>query len=48
MTNDDFCSDSILFLTTLSMKQCMYIEVRPIMCGDSMLPIVDYSCCLAL
>jgi hypothetical protein len=25
----DFGSDSILFLTILSMKQCMYIEVRP-------------------
>jgi hypothetical protein len=32
---DDFDSDSILFLTILSMRQCMYIEVRPHMCGDS-------------
>jgi hypothetical protein len=26
---DYFCSDSILFLTILSMKQCIYTEVRP-------------------
>jgi hypothetical protein len=31
--SEDFGSDSILIM--LSMKQCMYIEVRPHMCGDS-------------
>jgi hypothetical protein len=33
--SEDFGSDSILFLTILSLKQCMYIEVRLHVCGDS-------------
>jgi hypothetical protein len=33
--SDAFCSDNILFLATLSLKQRIYIEVRPYMCGDS-------------
>jgi hypothetical protein len=32
---EDFVSDNVLFLTVLSMKQSMYIEVRPHICGDS-------------
>jgi hypothetical protein len=32
---EDFGSDSILFLTILSMKQCMYVDVMPHECGDS-------------
>jgi hypothetical protein len=30
-----FGSDDILFLTTLSIKQWMYVELRPHMCADS-------------
>jgi hypothetical protein len=33
--SEDFASDSNLFLTILSMKQCVYVDVRPHMCGDS-------------
>jgi hypothetical protein len=32
--SDDFDCESTLFLTVLSMKQYMYIEVKPHMFGD--------------
>jgi hypothetical protein len=33
--SDDFYSGSILFLTILSMKLCLHVEVRPHMCGKT-------------
>jgi hypothetical protein len=48
--NDYAPSDNILFLTILSMKQCIYIEVRPHMCveikGVELLAAIGSLCCV--
>jgi hypothetical protein len=40
---DDFSSDSVLFLIILSMKERMYIEVRPHVGGNSRCENVNCS-----
>jgi hypothetical protein len=47
--SDDFCSDRILCLKTLSMKQYMYTEVRPTcveVTGVEMLTLIGSLCCV--
>jgi hypothetical protein len=44
----DFYFDSTLILTTLPVKQGMYIEVRHHVCGDSRFGSVNSHCWFAL